>query len=189
MYTVPYSLPNSLIRLLPPGCLLAACDLRLIQRGCYKHMCVRSHICTHYTHTTRNTHRYMTINTALEQLLEIEESRKEGAYDSSTLAVGISRLGAPDQQMVAGGMGELLGVDFGAPLHCLVIAGSVHVVEEEILGYYRCVFLCVLCAFLCVVSLLEARWLYCLCLALAPLWYRDCVLTKHGSEGLCTCPE
>jgi len=79
----------------------------------------------------------MTINTALEQLLEIEDKRKEGAYSPETLAVGMSRVGAPDQQIVAGGMQQLLDVDFGPPLHCLIIAGSVHVVEEEILGYYR----------------------------------------------------
>jgi diphthine synthase len=81
--------------------------------------------------------RYMTVNTALQQLLEIEEKRREGAYDASTLAVGMSRLGAPDQQIVAGSMGELAGADFGPPLHCLIIAGAVHVVEEEILCYYR----------------------------------------------------
>ncbi|KAI8470148.1 MAG: tetrapyrrole methylase [Monoraphidium minutum] len=81
--------------------------------------------------------RYMTVNTALEQLLEIEAARGEGAYDDNTLAVGISRLGAPDQQIVAGGMRQLLAADFGPPLHSLIIAGGVHVVEEEILGYYR----------------------------------------------------
>ncbi|KIY92977.1 diphthine synthase [Monoraphidium neglectum] len=81
--------------------------------------------------------RYMSIKTALEQLLEIEEKRREGAYDAGTLAVGMARVGAPDQRVVAGGMRELMEVDFGAPLHCLIIAGNVHVVEEEILGYYR----------------------------------------------------
>lgn len=81
--------------------------------------------------------RYMTINTALQQLLEIEQKRGEGAYSPETLAVGMSRLGAPDQQMVAGSMQQLLDVDFGPPLHCLIIAGDVHVIEEEILQFYR----------------------------------------------------
>jgi len=67
--------------------------------------------------------RYMSINTALQQLLEVEEARQGGAYGPDTLAVGLSRLGAPDQQIVAGSMQQLLDVDFGAPLHCLVIAG------------------------------------------------------------------
>ncbi|KAF6251057.1 tetrapyrrole methylase [Scenedesmus sp. NREL 46B-D3] len=81
--------------------------------------------------------RYMSINTALEQLLEVEQARKEGAYSEETLVVGMSRLGAPDQQIAAGGMGQLLQHDFGPPLHCLVIAGDVHVIEEEILQFYR----------------------------------------------------
>jgi diphthamide biosynthesis methyltransferase len=68
--------------------------------------------------------RYMSINTALEQLLEVEQSRKEGAYSEDTLVIGMSRLGAPDQQIVAGPMGQLLEHDFGPPLHCLVIAGG-----------------------------------------------------------------
>jgi diphthine synthase len=66
----------------------------------------------------------MSINTALQQLLEVEQSRKEAAYSEDTLIIGMSRLGAPDQQIVAGPMGQLLEHDFGPPLHCLVIAGG-----------------------------------------------------------------
>lgn len=66
----------------------------------------------------------MTVNTALQQLLEVEASKQGGAYDADTLAVGMSRLGAPDQQIVAGSMQQLQEVDFGPPLHCLVIAGA-----------------------------------------------------------------
>jgi diphthine synthase len=66
----------------------------------------------------------MTVNTAVQQLLEVEAARRGGAYGPDTLAVGMSRLGAPDQQIVAGSMQQLLSADFGAPLHCLVIAGG-----------------------------------------------------------------
>eukprot|EP01026_Neomeris_dumetosa_P071560 TRINITY_DN72400_c0_g1_i1.p1 TRINITY_DN72400_c0_g1~~TRINITY_DN72400_c0_g1_i1.p1 ORF type:complete len:251 (-),score=35.30 TRINITY_DN72400_c0_g1_i1:313-1065(-) len=48
--------------------------------------------------------RYMTVNTAIEQLLEVEEKRKEGAYSCDTVCVGVSRLGAEDQQIVAAPM-------------------------------------------------------------------------------------
>jgi diphthine synthase len=74
---------------------------------------------------------------AIEQLLEVEEVRKEGAYDGNTMCVGISRLQADDQQIVAGAMKDLLVFDFGAPLHCLIIGGDVHIVEEEILAFYK----------------------------------------------------
>ena len=35
-------------------------------------------------------------------------------------------------QIVFGTLGELLDVDFGAPLHCLVIVGETHPVEKEV---------------------------------------------------------
>jgi diphthine synthase len=79
----------------------------------------------------------MTVNTALKQLLEIESSRGEGAYGPSTLCVGVARLGSDSQSIVAGTMEELTNVNFGPPLHSLVIAGDTHVIEEEILSAYR----------------------------------------------------
>lgn len=80
--------------------------------------------------------RYMTINTAIEQLLEVEQSRRESVYDEDTTCVGLARLGYEDQKIVSGSMRQLLAVDFGAPLHCLVIAGKTHPVEEEMLHFY-----------------------------------------------------
>ncbi|VVA22440.1 PREDICTED: diphthine [Prunus dulcis] len=81
--------------------------------------------------------RYMSINTAIEQLLEVEDNRGESAYDENTMCVGLARLGSEDQKIVSGTMKELQSVDFGAPLHCLVIVGKTHPVEEEMLDFYR----------------------------------------------------
>lgn len=84
--------------------------------------------------------RFMTINTAIEQLLEIEQNcgdRGESAYNEDTNCVGLARLGSEDQKIVAGTMRQLLAVDFGAPLHCLVIAGTTHPIEEEMLNMYK----------------------------------------------------
>ncbi|KAK9816927.1 hypothetical protein WJX72_007140 [[Myrmecia] bisecta] len=81
--------------------------------------------------------RYMTVNTAIEQLFEVEEKRKEGAYGEDTLCVGVARIGSDDQKIVAGTMKELLEVDFGPPLHSLIVAGNTHVIEEEILSQFR----------------------------------------------------
>ncbi|GMP44756.1 hypothetical protein CsSME_00013546 [Camellia sinensis var. sinensis] len=66
--------------------------------------------------------RYMTIRTAIEQLLEVEQMRGES--------------GSEDQMVVVGSMKKLLTVDFGEPLHCLVIVGETHPVEDEMLGFY-----------------------------------------------------
>lgn len=81
--------------------------------------------------------RYMTINTAIEQLLEVEASRKLNAFSAESLAVGVARLGSPSQQIVAGTMQELLDVNFGDPLHSLVIAGNMHVIESEFLQQFK----------------------------------------------------
>ncbi|KAG9135165.1 hypothetical protein Leryth_013459 [Lithospermum erythrorhizon] len=80
--------------------------------------------------------RYMTIGTAIEQLLEVEQSRGEHAYGEDTTCVGLARLGSEDQKVVSGPMKQLLAVDFGPPLHCIVIVGNTHPLEEEMLEFY-----------------------------------------------------
>ena len=62
---------------------------------------------------------------------------QEGAYTSETMCVGLARLGSEYQTIVAGSMGSLANVDFGPPLHSLIIAGTLHVVEEEMLDLYK----------------------------------------------------
>lgn len=80
--------------------------------------------------------KYMTINTAIEQLLEVEQMLGESVYSEDSTCVGFARLGCEDQKVVAGSMRELLAYDFGAPLHCLVIAGVTHPLEEEMLDFF-----------------------------------------------------
>ncbi|KAJ3115100.1 diphthine synthase [Physocladia obscura] len=80
--------------------------------------------------------RFMTVNQAIEQLLEIEEKRDENVYSKHTIGVGLSRVGASDQKIVAGTLEELLDVDFGEPLHSLVLAGEMHFLEADILRTY-----------------------------------------------------
>lgn len=82
--------------------------------------------------------RYMSIKQAVEQVLEVEREKKGGAVseDGSTLAVGVARVGSDSQQIVAAPMRDLLNVDFGAPLHSLIIAGDVHECEMEHLNLF-----------------------------------------------------
>ena len=82
--------------------------------------------------------RFMSVNTAAEQLLEAEnETHKENVYDGKkTLCVGLARMGQETQQIVAGTLEELLTVDFGAPLHSLIICGELHDLELEVLKEY-----------------------------------------------------
>ena len=103
--------------------------------------------------------RYMTVNQAVEQLLEVEDSRQEGGtvyqtalmlipghnsltlsafavYTKDTIAVGLARVGCPDQAIIAGTLEELVTADFGGPLHSLVIAGNMHFLEADLVRTY-----------------------------------------------------
>ncbi|ODQ57956.1 hypothetical protein WICANDRAFT_34152 [Wickerhamomyces anomalus NRRL Y-366-8] len=81
--------------------------------------------------------RYMDIQTAAEQLLEIEEKRKEECYTPNTPAVAISRLGSPTQSFKAATLKELAQYDSGEPLHSLIILGrQVHDLELDYLYHY-----------------------------------------------------
>ena len=80
--------------------------------------------------------RFMTVNQAVEQLLEVEGRRGEGAYGEETMCVGVARVGSRGQRIVAGAMGRLREVEFGGPLHSLVIAGEMHELEEKMLRTY-----------------------------------------------------
>ena len=78
--------------------------------------------------------RYMSVNTAADQLIEAETIEKGGAYyPQTTLCVGMARLGQKDQCIIAGTLEELREEDFGGPLHCLMICGEVHDLELQFL--------------------------------------------------------
>lgn len=75
--------------------------------------------------------RYMSIAQALDQLQQVEESRKGGAIDENTVYIGMARIGSATQQVVAGTRKELEAIDFGEPLHSLIVAGDIHECEAE----------------------------------------------------------
>eukprot|EP00744_Colponema_vietnamica_P017394 GILI01024436.1.p1 GENE.GILI01024436.1~~GILI01024436.1.p1 ORF type:complete len:278 (-),score=57.82 GILI01024436.1:60-893(-) len=75
--------------------------------------------------------RFMSIHQALEQLREVELNRQGGAINETSVFIGLARVGSSTQQVVAGTMDELLKVDFGEPLHSLILAGDIHECEAE----------------------------------------------------------
>lgn len=83
---------------------------------------------------------FMTVNVAISQLFEAEDQEKTGAFGDirKILGFGVARVGAVDQKIVSGTLEELLKVDFGKPLHSLVIpAPSLHHTEKEMFDFYR----------------------------------------------------
>ncbi len=81
--------------------------------------------------------RFMTVNQAVEQLLEVEEKRREGVCGPTAQAIGVARLGQSNQAIYAGTLEELRYVDFGGPLHSLVLCGELHDLEIEFLKHLR----------------------------------------------------
>ncbi len=81
--------------------------------------------------------RFMTVNQAVEQLLEVESNRQENVARPEDYAVGMARLGQSTQKIVYGTLEQLRNVDFGAPLHCLALVGQAHPLEQEVLEFFR----------------------------------------------------
>lgn len=77
--------------------------------------------------------RFMSVAVAVAQLREVEAQRGEGVCTDDALCVGLARVGAGDQRIIAGSLADLAGMDFGPPLHSLIIAGNVHPLEMELL--------------------------------------------------------
>jgi len=81
--------------------------------------------------------RCMTINEGIHYLLNIGKKRKDGLITEDTLMVGCARLGADDAIIHAGKARDLLQMDFGKPLHCLIVPGELHFKEEEMLRLWK----------------------------------------------------
>lgn len=76
--------------------------------------------------------RFMTVAQCASQMLEIEAERGEGVCGPEALAVGVARIGAENQMMAAGTLGQLSNSDIGPPLHSLVLLGRrTHDMERE----------------------------------------------------------
>ena len=74
----------------------------------------------------------MTVNAALELLLEVEVKRGEGIIRGA-IAVGIARAGSEKPVVKADYAEKLKDFNFGKPLHILVIPGKLHFIEAEAL--------------------------------------------------------
>lgn len=81
--------------------------------------------------------RFMTVPDAVRQLLEAEKMRNDDGI-ASAMAFGLARIGADDQAVVSGTVGELAKAHLGAPLHSLVLcAPELHEIEKEFAEMYR----------------------------------------------------
>lgn len=80
-----------------------------------------------------NENRYMTANEGIELLLKINSKRGDDLFTPNTLACVVARAGSEDVMVSAHHAKKLLTMDFGPPLHTLVIPGKLHFKEAEAL--------------------------------------------------------
>jgi len=69
----------------------------------------------------------LTISSAINKLVQADSGIIE------QLAIGVARLGSPDQKVNAGKVPRLAGLDFGSVPHALVFPGRLHFMEAEAL--------------------------------------------------------
>lgn len=81
--------------------------------------------------------KFMKINDAIRYLLKVELKRNEKIFSEKTLCVGCARIGSENQVIKCGTAKELLKFDLGKPVHCLIVPGKLHFMEEEALSTYK----------------------------------------------------
>jgi len=85
----------------------------------------------------RDLDKYMSVNECLKQFLEIEEERKESVINNELMVVGCARLGSNNFKIKYGKVSALLNEEFGDPLHCLIVPGKMHFMEEDMLTQWK----------------------------------------------------
>lgn len=86
--------------------------------------------------------KFMTVNEAASQLIAILDDKirngdKDLAFTHQSLTVGLARVGCEDQKIIACSLEDMIYVDLGSPLHCLIIpAEKLHPLETEFLIQY-----------------------------------------------------
>ena len=86
--------------------------------------------------------RFMTVNQALEELLEASEksetvSENKGLINEENLCYGVARIGSENQIIKAGKIKDIIKYDFGKPLHSIVLcAKTLSSIEKEVFEFY-----------------------------------------------------
>ncbi|MGE5188067.1 MAG: diphthine synthase [Betaproteobacteria bacterium] len=76
---------------------------------------------------------YLTINQALEMLLDVETKKKAGVVTPETAALGIARAGSDHPVVRADFVKNLISYDFGDPPFSLIVPGDLHFMETDAL--------------------------------------------------------
>ena len=78
--------------------------------------------------------RYMVPEEAIRRLLLIQKQRGENIIKD---VIVCSRMGTPDEKIIYGNALHLQNMNFGKPLHCLIIPGDMHDMEKDFLKSFK----------------------------------------------------
>jgi len=81
--------------------------------------------------------KFMSVNDAIRYLLKVELKRNQKIFSEKIFCLGCARVGSENQIIKYGAAKELLKFDFGKPVHCLIVPGKLHFMEEEALSMHR----------------------------------------------------
>jgi diphthine synthase len=79
---------------------------------------------------------YMTANQGLELLEKMEALQHDRIITDDTLICIVGQAGSPQPTVVAHTLSTLKTMDFGPPLHCIIIPGSLHFMELDALEQF-----------------------------------------------------
>ena len=80
-----------------------------------------------------DNNRYMTANEGIKLLLKMEDKHRQNIFNEDSIVCVVARAGSYKPLTVAGTVKNLLYMDYGPPLHSLVIPGKLHFMEIEAL--------------------------------------------------------
>jgi diphthine synthase len=78
-----------------------------------------------------NENLFLSINQAIEMLLEVEEKKKQDIITPDTVAIGIARAGSNNPTLKADFVKDLGNYEFGKPPYSLIFPGDLHFMEID----------------------------------------------------------
>lgn len=81
--------------------------------------------------------RYMTAAQGARVLLDHEAARRENVVTPATEIIALARVGSDDERIVFDTAEAVSRMDFGPPLHCIIVPGDLHFAERTALGHHR----------------------------------------------------
>ena len=81
--------------------------------------------------------RYMSPSEAVELLLEMGKSLGDTTFNENSIVCAVSRAGSDNPGLWCGKAKDAIKRDFGPPLHCIVVPGKMHFMEEEAIEMWK----------------------------------------------------